>query len=266
MSRAAGVALGFFAVVWLSVGSGTSAFSAVSYPPVPRPVVDRLPTCLDPMTQATLPSADLASDIASIEKMAGKSLQGIGPCGASRITLALVPGSERLAARVRTRFGAAVLITVGLTVWNGHTGRSPRCMSLPETTSMPKDLNISLHLRSNNVKAGGAFSGTLTLRYEGPSSFEMDTGQPVEAVVVRRGTHRVVGVSSGGIAGTGYGLRLGPGQSYQVSVIGGTARCDGGIGSALPAGHYQAMAVAMDENGQAPRYLTNPVPLTVAPK
>jgi hypothetical protein len=54
--------------------------------------------------------------------------------------------------------------------------------------------------------------------------------------------------------------------SYQVSVIGGTARCDGGIGSALPAGHYQAMAVAMDENGRALRYLTNPVPLTVAPK
>jgi hypothetical protein len=266
MKRAARVALGFFAGVGLSIGSGASAFSAVNYPPVPRSVGDRLPTCLNPMTQATLPNADVVSDIAALEKMAGKSLQGIGPCGPSRITLALVPGSERLAASVRGRFGAAVLITVGLTSWSGHTGRSPRCMSLPETSSMPKDLNISLRLTSNNVKAGAAFAGTLMLRYEGPSSFEMDTGQPVEAVVVRLGTHRVVGVYSGGIAGTGFGPRLGAGQSYQVSVIGGTARCDGGIGSALPAGHYQEVAVVMNENGQAPRYLTNPVPLTVASK
>lgn len=68
---------------------------------------------------------------------------------------------------------------------------------------------------------------------------------------------------SGGIAGTGYGVPLDPGQSHHVSVIGGTARCDGGIGSALPAGRYQLLAVVMDETGTLPRYLTPPVNFTI---
>jgi hypothetical protein len=91
----------------------------------------------------------------------------------------------------------------------------------------------------------------------------MDTGQPMQAVVVRPGTTHVVGVYSGGIAGTGYGPRLAPGRSSSVDVIGGTARCDGGYGSALPPGRYQVVALVMDERGTAPRYLTPPVSLTI---
>jgi len=80
------------------------------------------------------------------------------------------------------------------------------------------------------------------------------------------GTHQVVGVYGGGIAGTGYAVRLDPGQRSQVTVIGGTARCDGAIGSALPAGQYQMLAVVMDETGKPPRYLAPPVTFTVTPR
>jgi hypothetical protein len=97
----------------------------------------------------------------------------------------------------------------------------------------------------------------------------MDTGQPLEAVVIKAGTHRVVGVYTGGVAGTGYTVTRGAGQSAAnaaPSVLVGTARCDGGIGSALPPGKYQVVALVMDETGKAPRYLTPPVNLTVTPR
>ena len=131
---------------------------------------------------------------------------------------------------------------------------------------MPKGLTLSLHLRSKTVRSGDPLGGTLVVGYSGASSFEMDTGQPIEAVVVRPGTHQVVGVYGGGIAGTGYAVRLDPGQRSQVTVIGGTARCDGAIGSALPAGQYQMLAVVMDETGKPPRYLAPPVTFTVTPR
>ena len=239
------------------------ASSAMNYPPVPRSIAKDLPTCLSPITGATLPDTKVATDVAAVKAMAGIDLQGIGPCPSGRVVLALTPGNEALAQRIRARFGSAVLITVGLTMWNGRPGRSPRCGPLPTSSSLPRGLTLSLRLSSKTVRSGDPLDGTLALAYSGASSFEMDTGQPIEAVVVLPGTHRVVGVYSGGIAGTGYAVRLDPGQSYHVTVIGGTARCDGGIGSALPAGKYQVLTVAMDETGRPPRYLAPPVSLTV---
>jgi hypothetical protein len=88
----------------------------------------------------------------------------------------------------------------------------------------------------------------------------MDTGQPVQAVVVLPGRRRVVGVYSGGIAGTGYVVRVGPGQSQTIPMIGGTARCDGGIGSALPRGNYQVIVqIAPEQKPHSPAYLTPPI-------
>jgi hypothetical protein len=100
----------------------------------------------------------------------------------------------------------------------------------------------------------------------GAGSLSMDPGQPVQAVVVRKGTIRVVGVYSGVIGGTGYPVKLARGQSKTVAVIGGTARCDGGTGSALPAGPYGVMVQISDEGaGPSPDYLTPQVPLQVLP-
>ena len=254
-----GVVLLLCGIVGFGLVEAPPASAAVAYPPVPASIAAHLPTCLNPMTTATLPQGEMTSAIAAITAMAGSELRGIGPCLPGRIMVALAPGNERLAERIRARYGPAVLITVGLTAWNGHPGRSPRCAALPTLSSLPKGLSVSLHLKSNRVRSGDTFTGQVTIRYGGPSSFDMDTGQPIAAVVVLPGTHRVVGVPSGAVAGTGYTVRLKAGQSHNVSVVGGTARCDGGIGSALPAGRYQAVAVIMDETGIPPRYVTTPV-------
>lgn len=247
------------------------ASAAADYPPVPASTVGMLPTCLDPMTSSRMPEPEVTAAIASIKARAGAHLLEIGPCTQGLVTVGLTPGSERLAQQIRAQFGPAVLITIGLTSWTGHVGRSPRCGALPTLTKPPAGLSLSLRLRSNTVRSGGNVGGTVSVDYHPAGTahaappFVMDTGQPIEAVVVRPGTHDVVGVYSGGIAGTGYGLHLSPAQRSGVPVFVGTARRDGGLGSALPAGRYQAVAVVMDETGKGPRYLTAPVGLSVTP-
>jgi hypothetical protein len=243
------------------------AEAAVNYPPIPSSVGVELASCLHPVTTATIPTAQLNSTIAGIEEMAGSDLQGIGPCSSGQVTLTLTPGSERLAKRIRTTFGRAVLITIGLTVWNGHIGRSPRCGSLPPWTRPPNGLSLTLHVPTHQVRTGGKLTGTLLASNQGKTPFEMDTGSILEGVLVEPGTHHVVGVYSGGIAGTGYTLRAGSGEttpsSFAPTVLIGTARCDGGIGSSLLPGRYQAVVLVMDETGKTPRYLTPPVNLDV---
>jgi hypothetical protein len=241
--------------------------AATNYPPIPNtsPGWD-LDTC-HPVTTATVPPAQMDARIARIEAMAGSHVQGIGPCPTGQIDLALTPGSEWLAKRIRSTFGRVVLITIGLTSWDGHAGRSPRCGALPRWTNPPKGLTFSLVFRSNDLRIGHNLLAKLTASNRGKAPFEMDTGSELIGVLVKPGTHDVVGVYSGGIAGTGYELQAGPGATTSLTeapgVIFGTARCDGGTGSALSPGRYQAVVLVMDESGTAPRYLTPPVTVRV---
>jgi hypothetical protein len=81
---------------------------------------------------------------------------------------------------------------------------------------------------------------------------------------VRTGTRQVVAVYNGEIGGTGCGKNLTTGQSESIPVVGGTARCDGGIGSALPSGRYQALVqVGPEASLHTPEYLTPPVTLRI---
>ncbi len=235
-----------------------------TYPPVPRSV-GGLGDCL------TLPQVGLSADeaqqvITAVTTLVGSGgrLQQMGACTGGPVTVGLAPGTESLAHRIWTRFGRDVSISVGLTAYDGSPGRSPRCGALEPPASLPAGLHLALRLRSRNVSSGSTLSGNVVETESGPASFFMDTGQPLEAVVVRPGTRQVVGVYSGVIAGTGYGPRLGPGESGTVPVLGGTARCDGGIGSALPPGRYQVVVrVAPEAPPNTPDYLTPPVALRV---
>jgi hypothetical protein len=259
-------------VVLLAVGATTlltvpAARGAANYPPIPSSSGSHLASCLDPGTTAKIPEAHMKSTMAGITAMAGAHLEGIGPCPSGQITLSLTPGSEKLAKKVRSAYGRAVLISIGLTVWNGQAGRSPHCGSLPPWSQAPRGLTFSLQLRSHRVHAGGSLTGRLIARDHRSAPFEMDTGSVVEGVVVRPGTHDVVGVYSGAIAGTGFTLRAASGGSTPSgtapTVIIGTARCDGETGSALSPGKYQAVVLVMDETGKTPRYLTPAVDLVV---
>lgn len=194
------------------------------------------------------------------------NLQGGGPCPGGPVIVSLQPGREWLARRLDATYGSDLAIFIGLTTWDGRPGRSPVCGALPQPTLLPRGLRLSLHLDHTTVTSGAGFLSTVVIRELAPSRFSMDPGQPVEAVVVRTGTQRVVGVYSGAIGGTGYPVHLVRGQSKTVAVIGGTARCDGGMGSALPAGDYGVVVQISNEgNGATPDYLTPQVPLRVLP-
>jgi hypothetical protein len=163
---------------------------------------------------------------------------------------------------------------VGWTVWNGHPGRSATCGTLDAPTSTPAGYSSVLQLRSRVIKVGADLQGHVT--FHNPSttqSVAVFTDQPIEVVITKLGTRRVVGVFTGAIAGTGYLPSLAPGKSDNVDIVGGTGRCDGGIGSALPAGRYDAVAevsgVAIDglvggSGGMPPpTYFTPFVPIQI---
>ena len=181
----------------------------------------------------------------------------VSGCPGGPVLLGLTPGEERLAQQLGARFGSDLHMTVGLTSYAGKSGRSPQCGSLEPSAPLPAGLHLVLELNSRNIRSGATFNGKVVVDEQGPGSFLMDTGQPLQAVVVRLGTLQVVGVFSGGIAGTGYLLSLAPGHSGSVPIVGGTARCDGGVGSALPPGNYQVIVrVAPETSPQTPAYLT----------
>jgi hypothetical protein len=181
----------------------------------------------------------------------------VSGCPGGPVLVGLGPGEERLARRLSTRFGGDLVMTVGLTSYVGRPGRSPLCGSLEPSAPLPVGLDLSLDLDHRYVRSGSAFNGEVVVREHGTDSFLMDTGQPLQAVVVRPGTLQVVGVFSEGIGGTGFAPRVTPGSSGAIPVIGGTARCDGGSGSALPPGTYQVIVrVAPETSAHTPAYLT----------
>jgi len=241
-------------------GGGVTA----TYPPIPRSVAGAR-GCLGLAPQGmTMEQQQVV--IAAVEKLVGEGekLQGLGPCTGGPVVVTLAPGQEALAHTLWARYGREVSIIVGLTVYDGSPGRSPRCGTLEPGSPLPAGVHMALQLKAQTVVPGAALNGKVVVRDSGPDNFFMDTGQPLEAVVVRTGTRQVVGVYSGGIAGTGYGPRLTPGQSSTIPVVGGTARCDGGIGSALAPGRYQVVVrVAPETSPQSPSYLTAPVTLRV---
>ena len=188
------------------------------------------------------------------------NLQGGSSCPGGPVIVWLQPGREWLARRLGATYGSKLAIFIGLTTWDGRPGQSPVCGALPRAAALPRGLRLSLHLDRTSVASGSDFLGAVLISELGPGRFSMGIGQPVEAVVVRRGTEKVVGVYSGVIGGTGYSVNLVRGESKSVPVIGGTARCDGGIGSALPAGTYGVIVEISNEghgrsrNTKPPQY------------
>jgi hypothetical protein len=189
-----------------------------------------------------------------------------GPCPGGPVIVSLKPGREWLARELAAVYGDKLVIYVGLTAWDGKPGRSPVCGRLPRSAPLPRGLSLAFVPDSGAVTSGDDFVGQVALHEQGPGTLSMNIGQPLEAVLVRPGTERVVGVYAEGIAGTGQTVRLAPSQSTSVHVVGGTARCDGGTGSALPAGTYWATVLVTNEGtGPSPYYFTHPVTLRVLP-
>jgi hypothetical protein len=181
--------------------------------------------------------------------------------------LTLTPGSEAMAGRIRDRFGPAVQISIGFTAWYGKPGRSPLCPALPADAEPQRNITATLHLDATTVASGANLDGHVVFRNVGSSPARVLTVQPISVDLLEPGTHRIVGAYAGAIAGTGYGPLLASGQAQTVAIVGGTARCDGGLGSAVPPGRYDAVGLVSgpDVTGRPPPgdTLTNLVPVRV---
>jgi hypothetical protein len=232
-----------------------AAPGGATYPFDPR---DALAQCLTFKSGSDLPQSEVEPDVDILLVMVKGHLLSLFPCSEGGIVVELTPGSQALAQQIRARFGHGVKVFIGSSTPNPPVN----CLPLLKTRGTPSGLKVSLHLNSRTVPAGGSFSGYLKISYNGPHSFEMDTGQPLVAELLERGTRRVVGFYHGGTVGTGYQSRISAGESYRVNVIGGSNSCEHPL-SPLRAGKYEAVVVVMGETGLPPRYLTPPMPIRV---
>jgi hypothetical protein len=180
----------------------------------------------------------------------------------------LGPGSEGTAKRIRRVFGPRVVIFIDNQLWRGKPLRSPTCGTLPKSASHPA-LRAILTLLTTTINPGGNLKGAVQILDNTSRPVILAIGQPLTVVLTQPASRRVVGVFDGAIAGTGYGTTLIPGNPVNIEAIGGSARCDGGIGSALPAGRYDAIAEVTEptvdepENPHGAVVFTNTVPVRI---
>jgi hypothetical protein len=241
----------------------TSSPKVTSHSGVVGPVYSAPKPCSSVVAPGTYSPAELRKTQAQVEQATTGQFLSLG-IGASTVEIGLMEGREALAAQIAKTFGPKVSITVGLTSYCGGPGRSPLCSSMPAGNPLPSGLNLNLIVKHRTVKTGEFDSATLVVSEDGPRAFQMDTGQPLVAQVVRPGTRHVVGTYDAGIGGTGYGPRLEPGQVEKIPIVFGTARCDGGLGSAMPTGRYDVVAYMHPETpGPGPVYYAPAVPVDV---
>lgn len=249
----------------ISPGISGTADTIVAYPPLPRPPAGSPQGCLGvPNVGLTPTAADRI--VGEATSIVGPDLESIAPCSPGPVWLGLRAGTETTAKRVWLRFGRDVYITVGLTVYRGSPGRSPRCGILQKSSLQPSGLHLSVVPKSIRVTSGGTFDANVEVTDDGPGTFDMDTGQPLQAVIIHPGSAQVVGVLTENVGGTGFEVHAGPGQTKKIPVLGGTSRCDGGVGSGLPPGSYDSVVrVAPEGQPQNPVYFTPPIRITVTP-
>jgi len=232
-------------------------------PPIPPSSTELFDSCIG-RKPTGLTTAQATRIINRVNVIASDQLQMTAACPGGPVLIGLHPGDEELAHQLLVDYGRNMAVMVGLTIYNGSPGRSPRCGRLTPSAALPLGLHLALQLQRKSVRSGGNFSGAVVVSEHGQGSFSMETGQPLVAVLVRPGTLQVVGIDSEVIAGGGDLTQVTPGETSTIPVVGGTARCDGGLGSALPPGAYQIIVLVAPEGRHPyPAYLTPPRPIRV---
>jgi hypothetical protein len=264
----------FVVIVLAVIGAGVGVLAGTVPPTHTTPAVSQHPQIPPSSTElfdscigrkpTGLTTAQATRIINRVNVIAGDLLQMTAACPGGPVLIGLHPGDEELAHQLLVDYGRNMAVMVGLTIYNGSPGRSPRCGRLTPSAALPLGLHLALQLQRKSVRSGGNFSGAVVVSEHGQGSFSMETGQPLVAVLVRPGTLQVVAIDSEVIAGGGDLTQLTPGETSTIPVVGGTARCDGGLGSALPPGTYQAIVLVAPEGRHPyPAYLTPPEPIRV---
>lgn len=257
-------------LVVAALGAALAVFA--SNPPntsTTGPPIDEVAQILPQQEPTTCGSTKIPSAVshrvwARVIALGGRRVMGTSPCPDGPIQVQLEPGEETLARALAREYGPAISLSVGMNRYDGNPVRSPRCGSLPQVDPLPAGLRLRLRLRERVIRSGSNFLGSVVISEHRDARFYMDTGHPLLAWVLHRGTRHVVGVYAGAVAGTGFTTRLRRGERHAVPVIGGTARCDGGFGSALQPGRYSVVVLVFSEGmSPGPIYVTSPIGVRV---
>jgi hypothetical protein len=226
---------------------------------------DEFELVLAPVTEAELYAIQ-----DEVVAMAGEYMQGAGSSSDS-VGVSLRADGEAVAAEIAAKYGDLVTITVGaLSYPDRTTGGLSLCRDLvPPPPTAPTSLVATLKPIESPVSSGRDFDAVVTVTNTGADVVSFESGSPLTALVYLPGTDEVVGIYTGGIAGVGVGADLGPGESIDIDVVGGTASCDPDLGYALPPGNYE-VRVAVDQYEYPDggfglhAILSEPTPLTVS--
>jgi hypothetical protein len=265
-----GMAIGVLVLISACIPVGQMAGAASSaYPPF---LIYPGDPCADVSGIPPIPDAQFGVVEAKVNALISQQWVGggAGNCGHGLILAMLPVGEEALAKKLRAKFGPSVRFLVGDTVWDGRPEKSPLCGNLAKPTPGAPPFSMTLKLRSNRINAGADFRGHVELHNGGPKTLNLDSTGEVVMVITKPGTTRVVGFDTEPFALPQVGINIGPGQTTSMAAYGGTQRCDGGVGSALPPGRYDAVSevsgagIGIDLEGNPPQiYFTQSVPIRI---
>ena len=206
----------------------------------------------------------------AIVALAGQHLRSVG-IGAETIDVQLRADGLSIAEQIHATYGDLLTIYVGFLPYPDPASAGVDCSAILKDIVTDTPLRVTARLETARVVTGQDFRGTVTVTNTGADVVEFESGDPMTAVVYRRGSNQVVGAYEGGISGVGAGGTLQPGGTLDIGVLGGTASCDPTLGYALPPGLYD-VRVRVDQyahpeaTGVVITYLlSDPVPLEITP-
>ncbi len=173
----------------------------------------------------------------AIVALAGPHLRSAGS-GPETIAVQLRADGISIAEQIHATYGDLVKIQVGFLPYPDPTSADSDCAAILNDIVTDTPLRATARLETARVVSGADFGGTVTVTNGGLEAVEFESGDPMTAIIYRRGTDQVVGAYDGGIGGVGAGGTLQPGGTLDIGVLGGTASCDPTLGYALPPGLY----------------------------
>lgn len=206
----------------------------------------------------------------AIVALAGPHLRSAGS-GPETIDVQLRADGVSIAEQIHATYGELVKIQVGFLPYPDRTSADIDCSAILKDIVTDTPLRATARLETARVVTGADFGGTVTVTNGGADVVEFESGDPMTAVIYRRGTDQVVGAYEGGIGGVGTGGTLQPGGTLDIGVLGGTASCDPSLGYALPPGLYDVRVPVEqyahpDTTGVViTSFLSDPVPLEITP-
>lgn len=187
--------------------------------------------------------------------------------GRHAVDVELRASAVRLATQLFAEHGTAVRLSLDGRPFPPTQTTFPAIASPgPRPTVERPDLRLRLTLDHPTVISGEYVRGQLEVTNRGQVPTTIETNHPLIATVLSQ-DGAAAGLFCGFIAGTGRLLRLDPGQSANVLMLGGTT---GTLAYCTPPGNYLVVACMplnpIDGVGQQEQIISPPVPLRVTPQ